>query len=227
MGPASGDPAEVALRSETTNWRQLIGRSLARQLPARLRFGSRSGVAMASSTLRRAARRAGPRAARTPARAARPTMTVSCRPGTTNVVTPSSPSALVMPQAPPTARTKPRAVPSSEMSTDSQRIARAHLAAGHAHRPEQAELTGPLVHRQRQGVGDADQGDDHGEGEQAVDQVEHHVDLRRDGLLEAGLVLQLGVRPLRRGPPRWPPSRWLGVDAVGDRSRRPAGRTGR
>ena len=42
------------------------------------------------------------------------------------------------------------------------------LTAGHADGPDQAELTGPLEHRQRQGVGDADQGDDDGQGD-------HHV----------------------------------------------------
>ena len=78
-----------------------------------------------------------------------------------------------MPHAPPTASTKPRTVPSRAISTDSHRIARADLAAGHADRPQQPELTGPLVHRQGQRVGDADEGDDHGQGQQAVDQVEH------------------------------------------------------
>ena len=84
-----------------------------------------------------------------------------------------------MPQAPPMASTAPRTAPEHG---DQQRLPPdrpAELAAVHADGPQQPELPGPLVHRQRQRVGDADQGDDHGQGQQAVDQVEHLVDLRR------------------------------------------------
>ena len=44
------------------------------------------------------------------------------------------------------------------------------LATGLAHRPQQADLAAPLVDRQRQRVGDAEQGDDDGQGEQDVDE---------------------------------------------------------
>ena len=102
----------------------------------------------------------------------------------------------------------------------------AELPAMHADGSQQAELPGPLVDRQGQGVGDADQRDDHGEGEQAVDQVQDLADLGRDRLLELGLVLDRGVGPLAdrgvdRGPGVAPPTRRR------PRRRRPRGRTGR
>ena len=64
------------------------------------------------------------------------------------------------------------------MITDSQRTVARSWRAGHAHRPQQPELPGALEDREGQGVGDAEQGDDHGQGEQGVDEVEQHVDLR-------------------------------------------------
>ena len=67
-------------------------------------------------------------------------------------------------------------MPCRAMITDSQRIDRPQLRAGHADGPQQPELAGPLEDRQRQGVGDAEQGDEDGQGEQGVDQAEHLVD---------------------------------------------------
>ena len=53
---------------------------------------------------------------------------------------------------------------------------RPHLAAGGADRPEHPELAGPLEHGQADRVGDAEDSDDHGQGEQPGHQVEHRVD---------------------------------------------------
>ena len=74
-------------------------------------------------------------------------------------------------------------------------VTEADLAAVHPDGAQQTELTGPFVYRQRQRVGDPDQGDHHGQRQQAVDHVQHLVDLPGDVLLELGFVLQLGVRP--------------------------------
>src|SRR5207237_990707 len=64
-----------------------------------------------------------------------------------------------------------------------------HLPAGLAHRPEQAELPRPLVDRQGQRVGDAHQGDEDRQGQQHVDDAEHHVDPLGGRLDVAGPVL--------------------------------------
>ena len=50
--------------------------------------------------------------------------------------------------------------PIREMTTDSQRTIARTWSPRHADRPQQAQLTGPLEHRQHQGVDDAQQGDD-------------------------------------------------------------------
>ena len=65
------------------------------------------------------------------------------------------------------------------MITDSYRTVARSWRPGHADRPQQAELPGALEDRERQGVGDAEQGDEHGQGEQGVDEVEDHVDVAR------------------------------------------------
>ena len=51
------------------------------------------------------------------------------------------------------------------------------LAPLHADRAQQADLVGALEHRQHQRVDDPDEGDDHRQGEQGVDQAEQLVDL--------------------------------------------------
>ena len=75
--------------------------------------------------------------------------------------------------------TSPTNVPSSEMITDSHRMLRAQLAPAHADRTQQPELARPLVDRERERVGDADEGDDHRQEEHHVDQAQELVDLRR------------------------------------------------
>ena len=69
----------------------------------------------------------------------------------------------------------------------------AGLAAGHPDGTQQAELTGALVDRQRHAVGDAEQGDDDGEPEQPVHQVDDLVELRRLIVDVLGAALQVGV----------------------------------
>ena len=55
-------------------------------------------------------------------------------------------------------------------------------------------LWAPFVDRQGEGVGDADQGDEDGQGEQTVDEVEQLVDLGGLLRLVLGLVEKLGGR---------------------------------
>ena len=80
----------------------------------------------------------------------------------------------------PIASTAPSAAPSTAISSDSHRTARRSWRRCMPTARRRPELTGPLVHRQGQRVGDADEGDHHGQGQQAVDQVEHLVDLAGD-----------------------------------------------
>ena len=54
----------------------------------------------------------------------------------------------------------PVSAPSSDISTDSRRTTAAHLPAGRADGPHQAELAGALHHREHQGVDDAEDRDD-------------------------------------------------------------------
>ncbi len=49
----------------------------------------------------------------------------------------------------------------------------------HTDGAEHADFPPPFHHRQREGVDDAEDGDDYGEGEQAVEDREEHVDLLR------------------------------------------------
>jgi hypothetical protein len=73
------------------------------------------------------------------------------------------------------------------MMIDSQRTVE-RTCDRHPDRPEQPELAGPLEDRQRQGVGDAEQGDDDGEHQQRVEHPEHRVDLAVDDIEEGVLV---------------------------------------
>ena len=131
-----------------------------------------------------------------------------------------------MPHAPPTAehRTERRAEQGDQHRLPPDRPAQ--LAAVHADGPQQPELTGPLVHRQRQGVGDADEGDDHGQGQQAVDQVQHlsiwPVIAALKPAWSCSSAFGQAVERRRRARPGTG-----GVDAAGRPSRTPAGRTGR
>ena len=88
----------------------------------------------------------------------------------------------------------PSAVPNSAMMADSHRTLDRSLGPGHAHRPEQSELAGALVDRQRQRVGDAEQGDEDGQEEQRVHQREDLVDGIGLGLLELADVFDLHGR---------------------------------
>ena len=170
---------------------------------------------MASSTSSLAARRAGRTAATTPAMAAMATTTASWVTGMVKVLRPWSSRALHHHPAErrPDGQTEGRA-----QQGDDHRLpahGRPHLGPGHADGPQEAELPGPLEDREGQGVGDAQQGDDHGQGEQGVDEVEQHVDLRSHRRLEGVPVLHLGQRVLRRrlGHRR---GGGLRVDAVGE-----------
>ena len=78
--------------------------------------------------------------------------------------------------------------------TASHRTALAVWCLRHADGSNQPELAGAFVDRQRQAVGDADEGDDDGQGEQAVHEVDDLVELRRLGVDVLGPALQLGVR---------------------------------
>jgi hypothetical protein len=71
---------------------------------------------------------------------------------------------------------------------------RPDLAPLHADRPEQADLAGALEHREHERVHDPDQRDEHGQGEQGVDQPEDLVDAGRLGLVELSPGLDLQVR---------------------------------
>ena len=42
-----------------------------------------------------------------------------------------------------------------------------HLATFHADSPQEPDLVGPLEHREHQRIDDTDQGDNHGQGQQA------------------------------------------------------------
>ena len=97
------------------------------------------------------------------------------------------------------ARPQPRNTPRPEAADgaehrDEHRLPPHHrpqLRPGLADGPQQAELPGPLVHRQRQRVGDAHEGDEDRQHQQHVDEAEQLVDL--------------GGRPCRRtrrGPAR-------------------------
>ena len=57
----------------------------------------------------------------------------------------------------------------------------AHLAPAHPDRAQHPELARALVHGQRERVDDAEQGHDHRQQQQAVDEAEQLVDLRRSG----------------------------------------------
>ena len=95
---------------------------------------------------------------------------------------------------------QPRNTPSSDAADRAEqghrgRLAPHHrpqLAPGLAHRPQQAQLPGPLVDRQGQRVGDAHQGDDDRQHQQPVDDVEQLVDLAGDGVDVLVLGLHVG-----------------------------------
>ena len=95
--------------------------------------------------------------------AAMRTMAITEPDGIRNAANPSSRSAGTMPQPP----SRPTASPSSRAEQrDDRRLPPdrgAHLPPAHADGPQQAELAGALEHRQGDGVGDAEQGDDDGQ----------------------------------------------------------------
>jgi hypothetical protein len=74
------------------------------------------------------------------------------------------------------------------------------LPFGHADRAKQTEFADPFEYRQRQRVDDADEGDDHGECEQQVEEDEYLVDLVGLVGLVLGLVLDLDVGEVRDDP---------------------------
>ena len=66
------------------------------------------------------------------------------------------------------------------------------LAAGHAHRPQHADLPRPLEHRQRERVDDPDQADDQAHRQQDVEELEEAVHEVLGVLLVLGVRLHLG-----------------------------------
>ena len=189
--------------------------------------GGGQSATIAPSTSSRAARRAGRTAARTPATAPITVITASVSTGRAKVVRPWPSSALTIAQPKPVPMARPRV--GAEQGDDHRLVAhrRPQLPTGHADRPQQAELTGALEDRQRQGVGDAEQGDEHRQAEQGVDQVEDHVDLRVCAVdvlvpvLHLGLRVGVGHRRDRRAGllearRRRRPSSRPGVEVVGD-----------
>ena len=76
----------------------------------------------------------------------------------------------------------------------------ADLAPLHAHRAQQPDLVGALEDREHERVHDPDQGDDHGQAEQRVDQAEQLVDLGRLRAPRTGP----GTGPARWGTPPAP-----------------------
>ena len=136
-------------------------------------------AAMAASTSSRAARRAGQLAASRPSSAARTRKTTRFETGTTVSVMPCECSDDDEGDA--EARPDDDADDRAEDGED-HRLGADHgpdLAALHADRPQQPDLVGALEHRQHERVHDPDEGDDHGQGEQRVDQAEQLVDLGR------------------------------------------------
>ena len=66
----------------------------------------------------------------------------------------------------------------------------AQLPSAHPDRAQQADLAGPLDHREREGVDDAEHRDEIGQAEQRVDDVQELVDLLLLLVGERLLVLQ-------------------------------------
>ena len=178
--------------------------------------------AMASRMSSRPARRAGSQAAATPASAATTTTTTI---GTTGT---ESPEANDAGRAATTPKPKSRPSPTPRRGAergDQCRLEAHHpaqLAAGHANRPNQAELTGALEHRQGQRVGDADQGDHHGQRDHHVHHRQDLVDHALDPLAElvGGLDRRVRVLVGQSGDQRID----VGREQRRRRSRRPATR---
>jgi hypothetical protein len=72
----------------------------------------------------------------------------------------------------------------------------ADLSARGAHRPQQADLARAFQHRQRHRVHHSERGDDDGQPEHPVDQVQQIVDLLGVLLLDLGLIEHLQQRVL-------------------------------
>jgi hypothetical protein len=74
-------------------------------------------------------------------------------------------------------------------------MSRGDLGSGHAEGAQEADPGGALDDRQGEGVDHAEDGDGDGPGEQAIDQVEHGVDL----LVHLGLIIGLALQPAPGG----------------------------
>ena len=75
---------------------------------------------------------------------------------------------------------------------------RLRLLTAHADGAQQAQLTRAFQHGQLEGVGDADDGHEHGEAEQGQDDAQHLVELADLLLLELLLRLELCRRVVRK-----------------------------
>ena len=144
-----------------------------------------------------AARRAGKTAAPTPASAAMITTSTSWPGAIANLVKPSSSDGTH--DGPAEEQADPEAEERAEQRDDHRLPTHRgpDLAAAHADRAEQPELAGALVDRQRQGVRDADQRDEHREEQQRVEEV-HDVLIAASWVcLVLGVVAQFGGRVRR------------------------------
>ena len=167
-------------------------------------YGTATSVAMARSTSRRAARRAGRRPARAPA--ARPTRatTTSCsgrhREGEGAVAR----AVGGLDEHPAEEGAEGESARRAERGDQDGLPADhgAQLRPGLSDGPQQTEFAGALVDREGQRVGDAEQCDEHREGEQRVDQGQHHVDAAGRGLRVLVAGLHLGIAVLRPRPSR-------------------------
>ena len=94
----------------------------------------------------------------------------------------------------PVPTTMPMTAPKTARITDSERIMARIWRRFMPTAAQQPDLVGALEHRQHERVDDPDEGDDHGQGEQRVDEAEQLVDLCRLRRLELGPRLDLHVR---------------------------------
>ena len=172
---------------------------------------------------RRGGRPGGPGGARPPRRPGPPTTSTTSQPRRSAGRTRPwcRPMRRRPPGPAPSRGTRPGQTADGAERGDHHRLApdhRPHLRPGLAHRPQQAELAGPLVDRQRQRVGDAHQGDDDRQRQQGVDDGQQHVDAgwvivaaNSSLVRHVGAAVALGHLGDRR----------LGVGHRGSRGRRP------
>ena len=155
------------------------------------RHAGRPGRLGPTRTPGRRARPSAPRAARGASPpACRPPMPTTNRDGEPATgranVNPRSPKTATTMAASPRPAAMPIAAPSSAVMIALVADHAPHLAARHADRAQHPELAGALEGREHERVDDAEQGDDHGQRQQHVEDGQQLVDA-------AGLLLDVGV----------------------------------